>query len=170
MQPTVRPGLLRGAVNAMSMSTSKSQSNSDSTKKRNRLATALLALTLASAASAGCGQVSFFEVAVVADNSTAMLRTEKLFEVDRCEVLVSGAVTDGFTLSDCRNPSTEDWFLGTFQYGTESESGDVTFTIKLYNGVVKLLGQGAATAPIKKGGRQNIEVKVLLDATNFSPG
>lgn len=133
----------------------------------NRLTTALLALTVA-ALSAGCGQVSFFDVTVVADNSTAMLRTEKLFEVDRCEVLVRGAVRDDFTLRACRNPSTEDWNLGTFQYGTEAESGDVSFTVKLYNGVVKPLGEGTATAPIKQGGRQILEVKVLLDPTNFS--
>lgn len=124
----------------------------------------LLALGAGSLGAAGCGgQVSFFEVrASLTGTSVACA-----FAVYSCEVNVSGAAKDQIVLSDktCRTPSSLQ--LGTFQYGTEAESGTVTFRLDLMDGNLKKLATGTASAEIKAGGRVPVELVATADPVAF---
>ena len=129
---------------------------------------------LAAVLVAGCGQTSFVEVEVIAlRDSGNRIRADNIFEIDRCEVTVSGADSGIFSLAGCRNPTAmggtdTGWRLGIFQYGTEEDSGELSFDVKLFNGASESLGEGSASVPIKAGARQQLAVMVQLDPTNFN--
>lgn len=143
------------------MTTMTTMSMSTRMKKR------LWAWAFLCAASAGCGKTSYFEVAVSVKNDVPAVNASCLFTISSCRVTVSGAASDSFTLADsaCHGPRTFD--LGLFQYATDSDSGNVTFTVDIYDGSNNKLGEGAGSAPIKSGGRQTLMVGVEPDPTPF---
>jgi hypothetical protein len=103
---------------------------------------------------AGCGgQTSFFEVTVTVSNLVD--RTM----IASCELTVSGAAKDGpFNLDNCGHVTAPT--IGIFQYGTDSESGTVSFHVDAFDGSRGKLGQGDSSGAIKKGGRTPISLAI----------
>jgi len=123
-----------------------------------------LALTLAGLGGiglAGCGQTDYFAVAVTI---AANISSGDLQQINRCEVMTSGAVSDQsvFALnpSVC-GPDTNytgldkdsngDNVLGTFEYGTTKTSGQVHFKVLLKDGSSNTIGQGEADGNVGSG-------------------
>ena len=123
---------------------------------------ALLTLLGVSAlgASTSCGQVSYFEVAV----SLTGLTPSCSYAIASCEVKVTGAANDFFTLSSKVCDAQMTLNRGTFQYGTEAESGTVNFHIDIFNGNRDKLGQGDASKAIQPGGRAKVDLVATADA------
>ncbi|MBC8133723.1 MAG: hypothetical protein H7X95_12135, partial [Deltaproteobacteria bacterium] len=74
---------------------------------------------------AGCGETSYFEVAVVVDRNVTAVDQNCLFKIDSCEVSVMGAGGEKFFLKSgaCHGPTG--YNIGTFQYATDKDSGRV---------------------------------------------
>jgi hypothetical protein len=104
---------------------------------------------------AGCGgQTSFFEVTVTVNNPMVD-RTM----ITSCEMTVSGSATDGpFSLAGCDHVTAQT--IGVFQYGTDAESGTVSFHVVAFNGSRGTLGVGDSSGAIKKGGRTPISLAI----------
>jgi hypothetical protein len=113
---------------------------------------------LTSASSCG-GEVSFFEVSV----RMTGISPSCAYAVAYCEVTVSGAAKDFFSLEPevCDRRMTVD--RGKFQFGTEAESGDVNFHIDIFNGNRIKLGAGDAHQPVQKGGRAVVDLVAAMD-------
>lgn len=128
-------------------------------KSKNVLLGVLCAGAVAATSSCG-GEVSFFEVNVTMSGITPACA----YAVASCEVTVSGAASDSFTLksSICDQRAALD--RGRFQYGTEAGSGDVNFHIDVFNGNRVKLGSGDASKPIMKGGRVVLDLTVAIDS------
>jgi hypothetical protein len=123
----------------------------------------LLASTL------GCGQTSFFEVTVTVNNNVSGVRLDCLYAIDQCAVTVSGPVSDNFTLASrsCVHPTA--FQLGSFQYGTGEDSGNIVFHVDIFDGNLHKLGQGdGPSTAIKAGGRTPVAVAVVPDASAFA--
>ncbi len=103
----------------------------------------------------GCGQTSFFEVTVMVANVTT---GPDISMINSCFVTVSGAAKDMFTLNNCMHVVTGR--VGVFEYGTEAESGSLTFHVDVFDGNQKMLGQGENSGMIKKGGHQTLTVAI----------
>lgn len=117
----------------------------------------------------GCGNPSFFEVAVIVNNDTTV-RLDCLTGIETCQVAVSGAASDAFTLGNSTCSGIKHAFqLGQFQYGTDKDSGNVNFHVDIFDGNLKKLGQGDATGAIKKEGRQPVMLHVVPDPVAFAP-
>jgi hypothetical protein len=129
---------------------------------------ATVALALLGAGAAGCGQTSFFEVTVQVKSDVTGVRQACLSVVGSCEVTVSGAASEGpFTLANCDHVTS--WTIGTFQYGTDAESGTVNFHIDMFDANLKKppLGSGDASGSIKAGGRQPVTLSVTPTLASF---
>jgi hypothetical protein len=128
---------------------------------------ALIAFALLAGA-AGCGQLSFMEVTVRVDNTVAAVNSSCLYSIDRCEVRVSGAESDFFTLGAgaCVHRTVFD--LAEFQFGTDESSGNISFHIEIFDANGNKLGQGDGAGAIKDGGRQPVIVPVAPDAAAFA--
>jgi hypothetical protein len=116
----------------------------------------------------GCGDPSFFEVSVVV-TSNAGVRLDCLSFIETCEVTVSGAASESFTLGNNSCVSPRAFQIGLFQYGTDSDSGNVGFHVEIFDPNGKKLGQGDGSGAIKKGGRQPVTVPVAPDPVAFAP-
>jgi hypothetical protein len=57
--------------------------------------------------------------------------------------------------------------LGTFQYGTDKDSGSFTFSVLIRDGVQATLGTGTASGQLKSGARTTLTVEVPLDPNAF---
>jgi hypothetical protein len=127
-------------------------------KGKNLLLGALSLGALAATSSCG-GEVSFFEVNV----SMSGITSACAYTIASCEVTVSGAATDHFSLEPaiCDQRATVD--RGRFQFGTEAGSGDVNFHIEVFNGNRDKLGAGDASKPIMKGGRVVLDLVAMID-------
>jgi hypothetical protein len=83
----------------------------------------------------GCNTYHYFDIKV--DFGT--ISFEEAGGIKRCEVFVTGADTDNFVLpstgaSKVACPIDSNWpTLGTFEYSTFTDSGNLTFTLKGYN-------------------------------------
>ena len=108
------------------------------------------ALLLAAVAGSGCNTYSYFQVSVKLDDSFSPPRRGI---VNICDVFVTGAASSEFTLKSCSQPASND--VGSFDYATFSESGMVTFTLKMFKGVGERadqeIGTGTVTLPISSG-------------------
>jgi len=112
------------------------------------------------AATSGCGgEVSFFEVNV----SLTGITRACAFAIASCEVTVTGAASDFFTLNSRMCDQRMALDRGTFQYGTEAGSGNVNFHIEVFNGNREKLGAGDAQKPIMKGGRVVMDLMAAID-------
>jgi hypothetical protein len=112
------------------------------------------------AAASGCGgEVNFFEVNVTLTGISPACA----YAVGSCEVTVSGAATDFFTLKNGVCDRREGVDRGRFQFGTEAGSGEVNFHIDVFNGNRVKLGSGDASKAIMKGGRAVVDLKAAMD-------
>lgn len=128
------------------------------TKGKSLLLGALCVGALAGASSCG-GEISFFEVNV----SMTGITTACAFAIHSCEVTVSGAANDMFSLNSqiCDQRAALD--RGKFQYGTEAGSGTVNFHIEVFDGNRNKLGAGDAQKAIVKGGRTEVTLVAAID-------
>jgi hypothetical protein len=130
-----------------------------------------LALALSGGGAVGCGQTSYFEVTVTLPATVDTCLQSMIFS---CEVAVSGAASDSFTLpSDvCISPKQRQ--IGVFQYGTDKDSGNVAFHLDLFTGnrtvgpgsvsptnPVGPIASGDGSASIKAGMRQQVTVPLV---------
>ncbi|HEY4184135.1 MAG TPA: hypothetical protein VGP07_03660 [Polyangia bacterium] len=117
----------------------------------------------------GCGQISYFQVEVTVDGTVGG-NTGTLKQINSCEVMTSGAVSDetDFTLSSCSSSASyaDHPVIGTFEYGTTKDSGTVTFKILLKDGSLNTLGQGSVDGNISAGKITPLELHVT-DTSGF---
>lgn len=116
----------------------------------------------------GCGQLSFMEVTVRISSNVAAVDASCIYAVDQCEVRVSGAETDFFTLVNNACVHRTAFDIAEFQFGTDESSGNISFHVEIYDGNHNKLGQGDGSGPIKDGGRQPVIVPVAPDAVAFA--
>src|SRR5215470_15835118 len=107
------------------------------------LAGLLLALPLAGS---GCHDFKYVDVAVRFDPTPAQGQTTgfdsaSAFTVNICRVNVSGAATDSFVLPEGSCPNrlnkNDPLNVGTFEYSTFADSGNITFTLQAFQGNVE---------------------------------
>ena len=134
---------------------------------------AVAGLALGGLTLAGCGQTDFFSVSVTIDSTVT---PGNLQQINQCEVMTSGAVSDqtDFALnpavcgpdtsySNLEKDSNGDHVLGTFEYGTTKTSGQVHFKVLLKDGSSHTIGQGEADGTVGSG-----VVPVTLKVTDTS--
>lgn len=137
------------------------------TMKRTLLAMALGGLGLAGA---GCGQTSYFSVDVIVSGATGR-NAGSMQEVASVAVKVEGAASDQFGLENFPRPTNYSYprdpkdhqqiILGTFQYGTTSESGNVNFKVTVNNGSLQELASGSGEGTIQAG--SSVAMSVTVD-------
>ena len=110
-------------------------------------------------ATSGCGQISYFEV----ETTLSGLSASCAFAIASCEVTVTGAANDFFNLKREVCDAKAMLSRGKFQYGTEAESGNVSFHMEIFNGNRDKLGAGDTSGPIKPGGRTALTMTVNAD-------
>ncbi len=95
----------------------------------------LLALLPLVVLAQGCSTYSYFDVDLkLGDGFNTVVQTGN---ITKCHVFVTGAATDDFLIGNniCLNSdklaSTKD--LGKIRYSTFADSGDVTFTLRLFH-------------------------------------
>ena len=104
----------------------------------------------------GCSNYSYFDVDLkLGDGFNTVVQTGN---ITKCHVFVRGAATDDFLIDDsiCLNSnklaSTKE--LGKVRYSTLADSGDVTFTLRLFHLMETdacELGHAATTLTINSG-------------------
>jgi hypothetical protein len=111
----------------------------------------LLLLGLAATASVGCKDLHYFDVNVLFQGFGASGPST----IETCHVYVTGADTANFYVrKNCPPfPDPNSTIMGVFEYSTNADSGNLTFTMKVYNGIpeddaVCLFGQGSVTIPV----------------------
>ena len=115
-----------------------------------------------------CGQTSFFDVMVTVKQVQGVTQ-DSLRQINSCQVTVSGASSDAFPLDNCVFGLVQSFAIGTFQYGTDKDSGTVNFQVDLIGQDRRtVLGSGTGGAAIKSGGRQTLAVEVVPDPTKFN--
>ena len=116
---------------------------------------ALLALVLAlvGTGAAGCKDLRYYDVDVTFDTATFGSSGE-VSTIQTCHVFVTGAENADFYIrnaGECLGNTTGS-HLGTFEYSSLAEEGNLTFTMKVYNGLVEdtpcLFGEGSVTVPV----------------------
>lgn len=119
----------------------------------------LLAVLLATAASAGCAEYKYYDIAVRFNTAPPMnfAGSSDVSTVQTCVVEVSGADTAEYTFRDDEqcppmsaggSPLTD---MGTFEYSSTADSGQLTFTFRAYVGPALqecLVGQGSTTIAV----------------------
>jgi hypothetical protein len=130
-------------------------------------------VVLALAGLSGCGQTNYFDVTVTVKQDPA-IGLPQLLRIDSCIVSVSGATTDSFPLGAaagappaCSQGVVMRNNIGTFQYGTDKDSGSFTFSVLIRDGVQTTLGTGSAAGQVKSGTRTTLTVEVPLDPNAF---
>jgi hypothetical protein len=114
----------------------------------------------------GCGQTNYFDVTVTVKQDPA-IGPPQLLRINSCVVSVSGAATDSFPINTCSQGTVTGYNLGTFQYGTDKDSGSFTFAVLIRDGVQTTLGTGTASGQVKSGTRTTLTVEVPLDPNAF---
>ncbi|HET6149017.1 MAG TPA: hypothetical protein VFH68_15875 [Polyangia bacterium] len=112
-----------------------------------------LSLLPLAVASQGCSTYSYFDIDMklgVDFNIVAIGR------INSCHMFVTGAATDDFTLSysACHTIDTAARDIGKIQYSTLADSGNLTFTLVLFERMESeacKLGTGAVTLGIDSG-------------------
>jgi len=109
----------------------------------------VLLLGLAATASVGCKDLHYFDVNVV---FTGFGAGGSVSTIEVCHVYVTGADKADFYVTKNCPPPNSGVTMGVFEYSTNADSGDLTFTMQAYNGIPEdtqcLFGQGAVTIPI----------------------
>jgi hypothetical protein len=120
---------------------------------RARLQAALVAVSaLAALGSAGCKDYTYFDVHVQFDPATF---SGQVGRVQACHLFVTGAETNDYGIANnTRNcpPANAGLDMGIFEYSSLADSGQLTFTMKVYKGMVEsetcLFGQGSVSATL----------------------
>jgi hypothetical protein len=121
---------------------------------------------------AGCGQTSYFSVDVIVSGQTGR-DPLKMQQVIHADVKAEGAISDQsqFGLEGFPRPSSYGYprdsksqiIIGTFQYGTTSESGNVTFHVTLRDDNNDL-ATGSGDGTIHSG--SSVAMSVTVDPTS----
>lgn len=140
-------------------------------RKATHLALAIGGLALAGVT--GCGQTDYFAVEVTIDPT---ISSGNLQQINKCEVMTSGAVSDqtdfllyptvcgpDVSYTNLDKDHNGDHVLGTFEYGTTKTSGTVTFKILLEDGSSHTIGQGQVDGQVGSG-----VVPITLKVTDTS--
>jgi hypothetical protein len=136
--------------------------------------TAAIGLFALAASTAACGQISYMDVKVTVDATNHPNISQNSFaQINTCEVHVSGATSDIFTIDKCMNgmtlltveSGTRIYDLGTLQYGTSTDSGTLNFEVDLRSGDTSKppLGKGTGSGSIKSGQHSLVSVVVNPD-------
>lgn len=108
----------------------------------------VLGLAAASLGAAGCNEYHYYDVRLSYDS--AMFNFGERAAVQTCHVYVTGADTKDFYLNgNCTNGSGNS-DVGTFEFSTYADSGNLDFTIKVYAGFELpncLAGTGTKSIP-----------------------
>jgi hypothetical protein len=116
---------------------------------------ALGALVLLVGAS-GCKEFKYFDIHV--SFNPAMFDVVSVGTIDHCKLFVSGADSGEFLLNNDSCPNRmvnapDKLNAGTFEYSTFADSGNLTFTVRAWQGGNETdackLGEGATTVPVK---------------------
>lgn len=96
----------------------------------------------------GCNTYSYFQVHVQLADAFS---TPRRAMIHTCHMFVTGAATDDTVLKNCSPPETND--VGVVDYSTFASSGNVTFTLKVYEGTGESneLGEGMTSLAISSG-------------------
>lgn len=135
-------------------------------RTRMMLSVLSLAPVLALLGAGGCGETSYFEVAVSVSNTLSP--ADCLSKMNSCEVRVSGADSSSFSLGGNICVSPINYSLGKFQFTTEKDSGNMNFHVEIFDGNLRKLGQGDAAAAVKAGGIQTLMLTVMPDVAAFN--
>jgi hypothetical protein len=121
----------------------------------------LLVAALPLLAGAGCDTYSYINIDVsLSTTSTVPFTRTSAFAIQQCHMVVSGAITDSFDLdsSVCPPPQTttsNPFEIGTIDYSTFADSGNVTFTLNVFDSVGEKpecqVGTGSTTVAIVSG-------------------
>ena len=115
---------------------------------RARIQAALVAVSaLVALGSAGCKDYTYFDVHVQFDPATF---SGRVGSVQACHLFVTGAETNDYGIANnTRNcpPANAGLDMGIFEYSSLADSGQLTFTMKVYKGMVEsaacLFGEGS---------------------------
>jgi len=120
-----------------------------------RLASKLLFLSLLPLALAlqGCNTYSYFDIDMMLGTDFNVVAIGR---INSCHVFVTGATSDDFTLpyAKCHTINTATRDVGKIQYATFADSGNVTFTLRLFERMESTaceLGTGAVTLAVDSG-------------------
>jgi hypothetical protein len=106
-----------------------------------------LLLGLAALGAGGCKDFTYFDIAVMTDP------TFQYGQIQNCHMSVSGVESHDFVINSNRAscPPTSP-SLGIYEYSSLADSGQLTFTMKLYRKEAEspacLMGQGSVTATL----------------------
>ena len=108
----------------------------------------LLPLALAAQ---GCSTYSYFDIDMKLGTDFNIVAIGR---INSCHVFVTGAATDDFTLSynTCHTIDTATRDIGTVQYSTFADAGNVTFTLRLFERMESTgceIGTGATTLGVQ---------------------
>jgi hypothetical protein len=111
----------------------------------------VLLLGLAATASVGCKDLHYFDVNVT---FTGFGAGSAVSTIETCHVYVTGADTADFYITENCPPPNSGVTMGVFEYSTNAGSGNLTFTMKAYNGIPEapqcLFAEGSVTLSIDK--------------------
>ena len=132
----------------------------------------LIALSLLLAGLSACGQANFVDVTVTIKKG--VVAADKLTQIDRCNVTVSGAESDSFGLTNCSDARAATSTL-LFQYGSEKDSGTLNFVVDILSGIDsnagptgrRKLGTGSGSGSIKSGSRATVSIEVVPDPAMY---
>ena len=132
----------------------------------------LALLVAAAAATSGCHTYKYFDITAQLDNSWS---TTSAFTINICSVDVTGADHDSFVLPSnqkCpnRNPSGDFHDLGAFEFSTFADSGEMTFTLTVFQGMSPVMdceiGKGMVTIPVSSATTITGTLSVPCSATD----
>src|SRR5688572_12593153 len=124
-----------------------------------RAKTYLLAALLATVTTAGCAEYKYYDISVRFNTAPPMNfnGSSDVSTVQNCVVTVSGADSAEYTFGRDQNcppmspggsPLTD---MGTFEYSSTADSGQMTFTFRAYIGPAIqdcLVGEGSTIVPV----------------------
>ena len=144
---------------------------------RSMMRSLCLALIAAAAAvSSGCHTYKYFDITAQLDNSWS---TTSAFTINICNVDVTGADHDSFVLPSTekcpnRNPTMDFHDLGAFEFSTFADSGEMTFTLTVFQGTQKTMtceiGKGTVSIPVSSATTISGTLSVPCSATDCRSG
>jgi hypothetical protein len=134
---------------------------------RSRLLPLLALLPLALAAQA-CSSYSYYDLDLKMGTGFSIATAGS---VQFCHMFVTGAATDDFEVppAACKTAGMRGFDIGTIEYSTFADAGNVTFTLKLFqypeSNPACELGEASTTLPAGKGTRTPGTINVPLMGT-----
>lgn len=131
----------------------------------------LLALVLLACGAGACNSYSYYDLTLKLGTGFDVVKTGS---IQHCRLDVSGAVSDSVELNEaaCKTAITGD--IGTIEYSTFADSGNITFTLRLYqdpeSNPLCLLGEGAQTIDAAKAVRKVATITATAPAPENPAG